>query len=31
MERLINSYSTVIKLCNPINLRNPEDGGDVFF
>jgi hypothetical protein len=31
MERLINNDSTVTQLWNPITLRNPEDGGDIFF
>jgi hypothetical protein len=30
MERLINSDSMVTKQWNPITLRNPEDGGDMF-
>jgi hypothetical protein len=30
MERLIYSVSTVTQLWDPITLRNPEDGGDIF-
>jgi hypothetical protein len=30
MERLINSDSMVTRLWNPITLRNPEDGADMF-
>jgi hypothetical protein len=30
MERLINSDSTVTQLWNPITLKNPEGGGDMF-
>jgi hypothetical protein len=30
MERLINSDSTITQLWNPITLRKPEDGGDMF-
>jgi hypothetical protein len=29
VEKLSNSNSTVTKLCNPITLRNTEDGGDM--
>jgi hypothetical protein len=30
MEKLIDSDCTVTQLWNPITLRNPEDGGDIF-
>jgi hypothetical protein len=30
MERLIKSDSTVTQMWNPITLRNPGDGGDMF-
>jgi hypothetical protein len=30
MERLINSDTTVTQLWNPITIRNPEDGDDMF-
>jgi hypothetical protein len=31
MDGLINSDSTVTQLWNPITLRNPEDGGNMFY
>jgi hypothetical protein len=31
MERVINSDSTVTQLWNPVTLRNPKDGGSMFF
>jgi hypothetical protein len=31
METLINSDSTVTQLWNPITVRNPEYGGNMFF
>jgi hypothetical protein len=30
VEMLISSDSTVTQLWNPITLRNPDDGGDMF-
>jgi hypothetical protein len=30
MERLTSSDSTVIQVWNPITLRNPEDGDNMF-
>jgi hypothetical protein len=30
MNRLVNSDSMVTQMWNPITLRNPEDGGDMF-
>jgi hypothetical protein len=30
MEKMINSDFTVTQLWNPITMRNPEDGGDMF-
>jgi hypothetical protein len=31
MDRPINSDSKLTQLWDPITLRNPEDGGDIFF
>jgi hypothetical protein len=31
MENLITTDSTVTQMCNPIDLRNLEDGGNTFY